>query len=145
MINDTVDWSQNCLTGGIHNGRDGKLWAIPLGYAVVIFDAETLRELVIERIYSDAMQVVEHSDKHSQAWADAIKHYAELMYMNKLQHKVGELSNYYKSANWRSDQQGAVRRVKEGTLNVNYEPLHGHDTINLFCRIVAVSASGQVS
>lgn len=140
-----IDWTQNCLTAGIHNGRDGAIWSMPLGYAVSIFEAETLRELVIERIYSDARQVIEHNDKFDQKWADAVKHYAELMYQDALDKKIEELEKYYKQHRFQQDLIRAVEHVKEGKLNVFYEPLHTHDTINLLCRIIGVSASRQAS
>lgn len=153
-MNDEVDWTQNCLTAGIHTGRLGALWSIPLGYAVIIFRAEYLRDLVIERIYNDAMQYVEQSpfvQKGTEAtytftkeWAEEVKAKAEELYPNTLQRKVGELSKYYQSPGWEIEEQDLARRVRENKLNSLYEPLHGHDTINLLCRIIGVSASRSI-
>lgn len=150
-----IDWTQNCLTAGIHNGREGAIWSMPLGYAVSIFEADTLRELVIERIYSDAMQYVKNyssiqeetgaSMRFVPEWADEVKHYAELMYQDTLDKKIEELKKYYKEHRFQRDLIQAVERVKEDKLNVFYEPLHTHDTINLLCRIIGVSASRQAS
>ena len=151
-----IDWTQNCLTKGIHNGREGSIWNIPLNYAVIIFRRTYLRDLVIERIYSDAMQYVEHAlatQKETGAevypfnkeWAQKVRERAEELYDNQLQVKVGEISNYYKTPGWELEQQEAVRRVKEGTLNTHYKPLHDHDTINLLCRIIGVSSSIHAS
>jgi len=142
-----IEWGQNCLTSGIHHGRDGTLWNIPLGYAVIIFRRQYLKDLVIARIYSDAMQFVEYGGRPNltKAWADRIKEIAEERYDNALQTKVGEISQYYKTPGWELEQQEAARRVLEDKLNPHYEPLHGHDTINLLCRIIGSSASRQAS
>jgi len=154
-----VDWTRNCLTPWVHHGREGELWSIPLRYAVVIFRRAYLRDLVIERIYADAMQFVEHHSNvivkqvgtgmksyiYTQEWADAVRARAEQMYDNLLQQKVGEIVRYYDSSGWELEQQEMARRVKEGTLtNTAYAPLHDHDTINMICRIMGVSAMGFV-
>lgn len=140
-----IDWRQNCLTAGVHDGRPEAIWNIPLGYAVQIYHREMLRDLVIARIYSDAMQIVEHNDKFDQAWALRVQSHAQKKYDHTLQHKVGELSNYYKSSMFESDSDGAVRRFAEGKLNPFYAPLHNHDTINMLCRIIGVRASREAS
>jgi|tagenome__1003787_1003787.scaffolds.fasta_scaffold20990117_66 hypothetical protein len=149
-----INWRHNCLTPDIHDGRPGAIWNIPLGYAVSIFSKESLQELVIERIYSDAMQFVEASPfvqrgtdvstEYTQEWAEQVKYEAERRYPTILQHKVGELSRYYKTPSWELEQQEAISRLKENKLNPYYEPLHSHDTINLLCRILGVSAEMSV-
>src|SRR5918993_2555653 len=138
-----IDWTQNCLTGGIHHGRDGAIWSIPLRYAAIIFTADTLKDIVISRIYADALQVVEHSNHegHSEEWARRTKEIAEQRYKLTLEHKVGEIANYYKSSGWLSDQQEIAGRVVKGKLNPHYAPLHSHDSINLFCRILGDSSA----
>lgn len=145
MSNDNIDWGQNCLTKGVHNGRDGALWGIPLGYAVSIFEAEALQELVVVRIYSDAMQMVRHGEGFTMEWAAAVKHYAELMYQHTLQSKIDELSKYYATQGWKSEQRLTLRLVTVSKLSVHYEPLHSHDTINLLCRIIGVGAEHKAA
>jgi hypothetical protein len=34
-------------------------------------------------------------------------------------------------------------RIKREELNRGYAPLHGHDTINMLCRIIGMSARGR--
>jgi hypothetical protein len=144
MINTDIDWTQNCLTGGIHHGRDGAIWNIPLNYAIQIYSAETLKGLIIERIHSDARQVAEHSSHHGPIWAQLVRENAEKFYMTTLQHKVGELSNYYKSESFKNEQPDIVKLVKEDKLNPHYAPLHSHDTLNLFCRILGSKARNYI-
>src|SRR3954465_6165533 len=58
-----INWGYNCLTSGVHHGRPEAIWNIPLLYAATeVFRRDILRELVISRIYNDAMQMVEHGD-----------------------------------------------------------------------------------
>lgn len=144
MSND-IDWRQNCLTAGVHDGRPEAIWNIPLLHAVGIFRRHTLKGLVIARIYNDAVQIVDHNDKFDDEWATRVREFAEETYDSTLQHKVGELSTYYKSPRWEREQEDTVRRVIEDKLNPHYEPLHTHDTINLLCRIIGVSASQKAS
>lgn len=153
MSNETTDWSQNCLTQGIHNGREGAIWDIPLSYAAAIFSGDTLRKLVVERIYNDAMQYVEQSPfvqkgteeayTFTQDWADAIKKHADTIYHSHLRQKVGEINKYYKTPSVQQDLDRAVARADK--LAPAYEPLHPHDTINMLCRIIGVSASIKAS
>lgn len=148
------NWSFNCLTGDVHHGRPEKLWNLPLIYAVEIFEMEDLRAIVVARIYNDAMQYVECSpftqrgtDKtvvYTQEWADRVKTASEELYSELIETKVKELGAYYGSSHRQSDIQnpdyGVVALVKQNKLNPHYEPLHSHDSINLFCRILAHSA-----
>lgn len=143
--NDQIDWRQNCLTAGVHDGRPEAIWKIPLGYAVLIYNREMLRDLVIARIYRDAMQIVEHNDKFDQAWALRVQSHAQEKYDHTMRQKVADISRYYASPMFENDSDGAVRRFAEGKLNPFYAPLHDHDTINMLCRIVGVSASRAAS
>lgn len=138
-----INWGHNCLTSGVHHGRPGALWRLPLLQAVQIFGADELREMVIARIYNDAMKYVIHCREmnFSQQWADKVKKHAEEMYHRTLQHKVGEIANYYRSPEWKSDQKNVVEWIKENKLNPNYAPLHPHDSITLLCRIIGTSCS----
>lgn len=146
-MTDTADinWGFNCLTIGVHHGRPEAIWNIPLLHATNILQADVLEELVIARIHSDATQFVEHGVDFDQAWADRIKEIAQGLFLNVLTNKVGELTKYYASLMWQNEQREALRRFKEGKLNPRYYPLHSHDTINLLCRIIGVSASRQAS
>jgi hypothetical protein len=152
-----INWGYNCLTQGVHHGRPETIWNIPLLYAAtMVFRRDPLQELVISRIYNDAMQMVEHWSEEDPElsnvthrivpeWADLVKELAEKRFLTTLQRKVGEISNYYKSAGWELEQQESARRVTENKLNPGYEPLHPHDTINMLCRIIGVSASIKAS
>lgn len=155
MTENQIEWGYNCLTAGIHHGRPEEIWNIPLLYAAtVVFQADVLKEMVISRIYNDAMQYVKNPDPDpnitekyilTQAWADRVKAIAEENYDHTLTQKVGEIDKYYKSAAWRAIQRESAARVTRDTLNPSYAPLHPHDTINLLCRIIGVSASMRAS
>jgi hypothetical protein len=143
-----INWGYNCLTVGIHHGRPEVLWNLPLLQAAThMFSADELKELVISRIYTDALIMVNRGDepRPSEAWAEKVKELAEERYSNTLQHKIGEISTYYKSSTYKNDVQGVVERVKDNRLNPHYEPLHSHDSINMLCRIIGVSSSIEAS
>lgn len=151
-----INWGYNCFTGDVHHGRPESLWKLPLLQAALqMFGADELKELVIARIHNDAMQFVTASPfiqkgtgattRFTQEWADKVKECAEAKYRNVLQQKIGEISNYYNSPTWKNDQKDVVERLKANKLNSHYEPLHDHDSLNLLCRILAVSADIQVS
>lgn len=142
---ETIEWGYNCLTAGVHHGRPEAIWNIPLLHAARIMQRETLKSLVVARIYNDAVQIVDHNDEFDDAWATRVREAAEEMYDHALQHKVGELVRYYESSGWGMDQEDAVRRVIEDKLNPGYKPLHGHDSINMLCRIVGTRASREAS
>lgn len=135
-----INWAYNCLTGGIHHGRPEAIWNVPLLHAANYFPPEALQDLVIARIYNDAMQMVGHSDKFDQAWAKRVKAFAEEEYALLLMRKVKELSDYYLSPDFRQDIQDAAKWFESGKLNQHYAPLHSHDTINMLCRILGVGA-----
>jgi len=137
-----ITWGYNCLTTGIHHGRQEILWNLPLFQALSMFTAYELKDLVINRIYTDALIIVHRGPepRPSQEWAEKIKKYAEELFPNLFQQKIGELSNYYQSGPWRQDVQVVINRVKDNRLNPNYHPLHSHDSINMLCRIIGTSA-----
>lgn len=140
-----INWGFNCLTAGVHHGRPEALWNLPLFQAAYMFGKEELQELVLSRIFNDAMQIVEHNDEFDQEWAEKVRTHAETLYLNKLKTKIGEISNYYSSPEWKHDQQRVVQRVKENKLGRGYEPRHPHDSINMLCRILGLSSSIAVS
>ena len=152
---DEINWGYNCLTQGIHHGRPEKIWNIPLMQAISIFRSHVLKGLVIARIYNDALQYVDNSPfvqkgtgataEITPEWATRIREISEERYDRILQHKVGEINNYYASPGWELEQQEAVRRVIEDKLNPGYAPLHPHDSINMLCRILGVSSAMKVS
>jgi hypothetical protein len=147
-MNTEINWGYNCLTVGIHHGRPETLWNLPLLQAAThMFSADELKELVISRIYTDALIMVNRGDepRPSEAWAKKVKELAEERYSNTLQRKIGEISTYYKSSTYKNDVQGVVERVKDNRLNPRYEPLHPHDTINMLCRILGSSSSIEAS
>lgn len=137
-----IDWNQNCLTQGVHDGRQESLWQMPLGYAKQIYGDDVLRDMVVARVYNDAMQVVENASEaaFTNEWASRVKELVNERFQDVLDSKLKELSDYYKSSMFMRDTLGAVDRIERQKLNPNYEPLHHHDSINLLCRILGVSA-----
>jgi len=150
-----IEWGYNCLTQGVHHGRPEKIWNLPLGYAVLIYGQDALKEIVVARIYNDAMQYVDNSPfvqkgtgatmEITSEWANRIKEIAEDKFLDTLKRTDRGLADYYTSSQWRTDIQGIDDLVKQDKLNPHYEPLHSHDSINLLCRIIGVSASIQAS
>lgn len=140
-----INWGYNCLTAGIHHGRPEAIWNLQLSQAVIMFDADSLRELVLTRIHKDAVQFVENSHPDhpitTAEWAEKTKTRAAELYLNVLSRKIGEISHYYASATYQRDIQDVVKWYKEDKLNSNYNPRHGHDSINMLCRILGQSAS----
>lgn len=147
MSTTEINWGYNCLTVGVHHGRPEALWTLPLLQAARIFQAEPLKELVIARIYNDAMQMVEYGNepRMPKTWADQTKEYADNWFRHVFQRKIGELVKYYDSPNWSHDIEEVILRVRQNKLNPHYEPLHGHDSINMLCRILGSSASREAS
>ena len=159
MTQSEIEWGYNCLTLGVHHGRPEALWNLPLLQATVIFRMNDLEQIVITRIYNDAMQYVEHNRSiiveqvgtdertkmvFTQEWANQVKQIAEKKYLKHLKHKLGELTRYYNSPIWRQDIDGVIERIKEDKLGSSYQPLHSHDSINMLCRIIGVSSSREV-
>lgn len=150
-----IEWGYNCLTESVHHGRPEKIWNLPLLYAVQIYSAEQLKRLVVARIYNDAMQYVDNSPftqkgtgksfSFANEWAEQIKQYAEDWLPSTLQHTVGEIAQYYKSNNRQTDVDQVVERVEMNKLNPGYAPLHGHDSINLLCRILGTCCAREAS
>lgn len=140
-----INWRYNCLTTGVHDGRPEPLWNLPLVQAIHMFSADDLKDLVIYRIYTDALIYVNCGlePRPSKEWAEKIKEVAEERYSRTLQHKIGEIAQYYESPMWKREVTGVVERVKNNRLNPNYEPRHGHDSINLLCRILGVGAAQE--
>ena len=140
-----IEWGYNCLTQGVHHGRPEKLWNLPLIQAAHMFSGDQLRELVVYRIYTDALIYVNCGvePRPSEEWAEKVKKFAEDLYSNVFQRKIGEVSEYYRSSECTRDQLKVIERVKDNRLNPNYEPLHPHDSINMLCRIIGTSASIQ--
>lgn len=146
-----INWRQNCLTAGPHDGRPEAIWNLPLMQTTFMFTPIQLQALVVDRIYNDAMQYVksspftqqgtEASVRFTPEWADEIKELAGPRVLPVYQQKVGELSKYYLSSPFKKDMDGVVERNKLNKLNPRFAPLHGHDTINMLCRIVGVGCS----
>lgn len=143
-----INWAYNCLTGGIHHGRPEAIWNLPLAYATQIYSAPHLEDLVLARIYNDAMQFVKHDNakypqdcaKYTQDWADRVKAVAKERYLQTLASKIDEITTYYQGRMFYSDVENIVELVERDKLNPRYEPLHPHDTINMLCRILGVGA-----
>lgn len=140
-----INWGYNCLTRDVHHGRPEAIWNIPLLYAVQIYHREMLHDLVIARIHGDALQFTLQHEEYTTEWAKRVRACALERYDRTLQHTVDELSNYYKSSMFEHDSDDTVRRFAEGKLNPGYQPLHGHDSINMLCRIIGTSASREAS
>lgn len=144
---DEINWGYNCLTAGVHHGRLEALWCLPLLQAREIFDADALKDLVIYRIYTDALIFVHRGNQPtmSEEWAEKTKELAEAGYPEVLQAKIEELEKHYASPTWHRDVAAVVERVKDNRLNPHYQPLHPHDSINMLCRIIGTMASIQAS
>ena len=140
-----INWGYNCLTAGIHHGRPETIWNLPLNYAIGLFSKDQLALLVLTRIYRDALQITLHNEQFTTEWANRVRAEAEKRYDTTLQHKIGEISTYYKSPNFKADLDHAVELVEQDKLNPGFKPLHPHDSINLLCRIIGTSASIQAS
>lgn len=147
VVEPEIEWGYNCLTQGVHHGRPEKLWNLPLIQAIHMFSGDQLKELVVYRIYTDALIYVHRGvePRPSEEWAEKVKRFAEESYPNVFQHKIGEISEYYRSSECTRDQMEVIERVKDNKLNPHYEPLHPHDSINMLCRIIGVSASIKAS
>jgi hypothetical protein len=150
-----IDWTQNCITRGIHNGRPEPIWNLPLTTVRVAYPSDELKELILDRIYQDAMQYVDNSPfqqegvdevvRYEQSWAQELRDKAKEIYQVWLERKLGELLHFYTSPTWRETIHGTVQLAKEGKLNKHFFPLHSHDSINLFCRILAIQAVLEIS
>lgn len=141
-----INWRHNCLTVDVHDGRPEALWNLPLFQAAYMYPKEELKELVLARIFNDAMQFVDtNPSRFNEEWAEKVRAHAEEMYMRTLQHKIGEISTYYQSPEFQRDVKGVVERVQADRLNAHYAPLHNHDSINMLCRIIGVSSTLAVS
>jgi hypothetical protein len=146
-----INWRHNCLTDGIHDGRPEAIWNIPLLHTTYLFTPVLLQKLVVDRIYNDAMQFVGATFTHKatgqttklafdKECAEKIKEAAAPMVLPTYHQKCDELEKYYRSSSFRRDIEDVVERNTEDKLNPFYEPLHTHDSLNLLCRIVGMSA-----
>lgn len=143
-----IEWGFNCLTGGPHHGRPEKIWNLPLVQTQYMFTPEQLQELVVDRIFNDAMQFVENSSyfeemgnkPYTKEWAERVKKAAAPQVLVVFDRKVKEIEKYYASMSFKSDLYRAIERNKENKLNPGYEVSHPHDTINLLCRMVGQGA-----
>jgi hypothetical protein len=146
-MSNEINWRQNCLTVGPHDGRPEALWNLPLLQIEHMFTPAQLHALVIDRVYNDAMQMVEHGDepRFPQAWARQIREYVRPAVFYVYQKKIDEITEYYRSPQFKRDVDGVIELNQAGKLNPGYKPLHSHDSINMLCRIVGVSASTQAS
>ena len=139
-----VNWGFNCLTQGVHHGRPEQLWNIPLFQALMMFDIENLKTLVVARIHTDALIFVHRGEgetKVTEEWAKRVADLAAERFDDTFAAKMKELEAYYDSPGWYTDIRGAIERVENNRLNPHYQPLHGHDSINMLCRIIGVSCS----
>lgn len=138
-----INWRHNCLTGGIHDGRPEAIWNLPLLQASTMFETEGLKQLVVARIYKDAMQQAERTDvEHNLTpeWAQEVANVAEKDFVFTLARKMAEVQKYYTSSSYKRDFEHVIEWYKGDKLNPHYEPLHGHDTINMLCRILGQSS-----
>lgn len=146
-----INWRFNCLTDGVHDGRPEKIWNLPLLQTTHMFSPVQLQQLVVDRIYNDAMEMVRHGValrqketdavwRFDQAWAEEVKEIAAPRVLPVYQNKVGEITTYYRTVGAKRDFDDVIERNKENKLNPFYEPLHGHDTLNMLCRIVGTNA-----
>jgi hypothetical protein len=140
-----INWGYNCLTAGIHHGRPEAIWNLPLNYAIQLFSKNQLTLLVLTRIHRDALQITQHNEQYTTEWANRVRAHAEEHYDRTLQHKVGEISTYYKSPGFKADLDQAVELVEQDKLNPSYAPLHPHDSINMLCRILGTSCAIEAS
>jgi hypothetical protein len=141
-----IDWGYNCLTQGVHHGRPEAIWNLPLLQTMKMFSPVQLQQLVVDRIYNDAMQYVEHGNnpRPSKEWAEKLKEVAAPLVLHVYQRKIGEITKYYLSPGFKHDLDNAVDLNKQNKLNSYYAPLHDHDTINMLCRIVGSSGLREV-
>jgi hypothetical protein len=151
-----INWGYNCLTQGIHHGRPEAIWNLPLLQASQMFTVEQLKELVVDRIYNDAMQFVNQDQKfieegaresvsYSKEWADKVKEIADSHFLTRYQNTLGAVTDYYRSPEFKRDLDGVIERNKQNKLNPGYQPLYIHDTINLLCRMIGTSSSIKAS
>lgn len=120
----------NCLTHLVHHGRPEVIWNLPIFQAVMMFGTDGLKKLVLARIEKDAQQLLGNS------MAKVVLVTAEERFEGLLEAKMAELIQYYESPHWRADVENVVAWYKDDKLNPNYQPLHGHDSVNLLCRIL---------
>lgn len=142
-----INWGFNCLTKGVHHGRPEALWNLPLSQALMMYELEGLKEIVVARIFNDAMQMIEHGDepRMPETWGKVVAELAEEDFTITFATKLDEIVKYYSGPMWKRDAEGVIERIKLNKLNPRYSPLHSHDTVNMLCRILGVSCSLKAS
>lgn len=147
MSTTEINWRHNCLTVGVHDGRPEAIWNLPLSQALMMYEHEGLKQIVVARIFQDAMQMVEHGDepRMPDTWAKVTAELAEENFIITFATQLHEIVTYYSSASYKRDVEGVIERIKLNKLNPHYAPLHGHDTVNMTCRILGVSCSRKAS
>lgn len=140
-----INWGFNCLTEAVYHGRPETLWDLPLNYVIDVFSKNQLALLVFTRIHRDALQITVYgyNEQYTTEWANRVRAHAEEHYNRTLQHTVGEISLYYKSAGFETDLNRAVELFEKDKLNQAYEPLHPHDSINMLCRILGMKSKTE--
>lgn len=144
MSTTEINWRQNCLTNWIHDGRPEAIWNLPLRQAAFMFGHDGLKAIVVARIRQDAQQLVDHIADTPTDLADKVAKQAEFYFLDTLERKLTEIEAYYTSPTWKKDVENVVTWVHEGVLNPHYQPLHGHDSVNLLCRILGQSVHYKV-
>lgn len=144
-----INWGYNCLTDGIHHGRPEAIWNIPLPQALVMFGLggrSGLERLVVTRIYVDSMQFVKHGiePRKPEAWARQMRDLAKAKFPKLFVAKTNEIHEYYNSDRFARDIDNAIGRFEDNKLHANYNPLHGHDSINMLCRILGSSCAREI-
>ena len=147
LVRDEINWRQNCLTTGVHDGRPEALWDLPIHHSITMFGFDGLKKIVVARIYNDAMQFVEHSEepRPTKEWAERTRNLAEEKFENAYLTKLDEIFKYYGLPQWDRDVEDMIERIQNNKLNPGYQPRHPHDSINMLCRIIGVSCSIQAS
>jgi hypothetical protein len=147
-----INWGYNCLTSGVHHGRPDPIWDLPIFHGVTMFDSEGLKRLVVARIYSDAMQFVEHGEhslinRHitTVEWANRVKALAEEKFDSVFRATLEETLAYYDTPGWYKDLEVTLEQVEKNRLNRHYNPRHSHDSINMLCRILGTRCSREAT
>lgn len=133
-------WGYNCLTAGIHHGRPDQLWNIPLRQIAQMFTVEEIKDLIVTRIYQDAMVYVRKAS-FSKDWADLVQELAKHMAMDTFNRTLDTVTHYYGTVQWSRSVEHMLELLHAGTLSMHYKPLHSHDSLNQVCRAVGTSCS----
>lgn len=156
QIEAPLEWGYNCLTQGVYHGRPEALWNLPLLQAAGIFPRQSFEEIIISRIYNDAMQFVNRDREfieqgaretvsYSEEWADKVKELAQKHLRTTVQNMAVEIQNYYDSPEWKRETFHLADLVEENKLNPHHKPLHPHDSLNMVCRILGTKMAREAS